>query len=253
MKTFYSRHAGCLVRYHDFPGSGDPLLMVHGLGCASSCEYPRIAIDPAFGGQRVVLLDLPGSGYSERPRDYPYRTGDQAQVVMELVDELNLEAFWLYGHSMGGSIAIEAASRADARLQGLAVSEPNFHPGGGETSSVIAAWSEAQFVNEKYQQMLEAETSPWAASLLSSAPWAVWRSAAALVKGSSVDWYQAFVALNKPKLLIFGELSLPDADFTALAAAGVPTTLIPAAGHSMSWENPVALAEALRSFCQQKP
>ncbi|WP_024557554.1 alpha/beta fold hydrolase [Franconibacter pulveris 1160] len=257
MKTFYSRHAGCFVRYHDFPGDGEPLLMVHGLGCASSYDYPRVVIDPAFGGRRAVLIDLPGSGYSEKPRHYAYGTSDQAQVVMELAQTLNLSAFWLYGHSMGGSIAIEAAQQAGERLLGLAVSEPNFHPGGGQFSRIIAAYSEEQFMHEEYPRMIEQyprlpeeEEAAWAGSLLSNAPWAMWRGATALVKGSSVDWYQAFLSLSKPKQLIFGERSLPDDDFSSLAAAGASTAVIPAAGHSMSWENPSALAKALQGFCQ---
>ncbi|VEB43784.1 Uncharacterised protein [Chromobacterium violaceum] len=30
------------LRYHDIPGHGVPLIMLHGLGCASSFDYPRL-------------------------------------------------------------------------------------------------------------------------------------------------------------------------------------------------------------------
>lgn len=40
MNSFYSQHAGCTVRWHDLPGTGDPVVFIHGLGCASSYEYP---------------------------------------------------------------------------------------------------------------------------------------------------------------------------------------------------------------------
>lgn len=132
MNSFYSQHAGCAVRWHDLPGSGDPVVFIHGLGCASSYEYPRVVRDPQFGGRRAILIDLPGSGYSDKPEHYSYKTTEQARIVAELIDHLQLDAFWLYGHSMGGSIAIETAGLLAPRVKGLMVSEPNFHAGGGD-------------------------------------------------------------------------------------------------------------------------
>lgn len=45
MNSFYSQQAGCTVRWHDLPGSGEPVVFIHGLGCASSYEYPRVVRD----------------------------------------------------------------------------------------------------------------------------------------------------------------------------------------------------------------
>ncbi|MCL7707459.1 alpha/beta hydrolase, partial [Enterobacter kobei] len=101
MNSFYSQQAGCTVRWHDLPGSGEPVVFIHGLGCASSYEYPRVVRDLQFGARRAILIDLPGSGYSDKPEHYSYHTTDQARVVAELIDHLELDAFWLYGHSMG--------------------------------------------------------------------------------------------------------------------------------------------------------
>ena len=42
MNSFYSQQAGCTVRWHDLPGTGDPVVFIHGLGCAASYEYPRV-------------------------------------------------------------------------------------------------------------------------------------------------------------------------------------------------------------------
>jgi pimeloyl-ACP methyl ester carboxylesterase len=147
MNSFYSQQAGCTVRWHDLPGSGDPVVFIHGLGCASSYEYPRVVRDPLFGARRAILIDLPGSGYSDKPEHYSYKTTDQAHVVAELIDHLKLDAFWLYGHSMGGSIAIETAGLLASRVKGLMVSEPNFHAGGGMFSRSIAAQTEQQFLS----------------------------------------------------------------------------------------------------------
>jgi pimeloyl-ACP methyl ester carboxylesterase len=249
MQSFTSLHARCRVRYHDLPGGGVPLLFVHGLGCAASYEYPRVYADPAFGNRRSVLIDLPGSGYSERPAAFSYGTTDQARVVAELVEHLGLNRFYLYGHSMGGSIAIEVAAMMPAKIAGLIVSEPNFQAGGGMFSRGIAAQQESEFVHSGFAAMLSEEQSPWAGSLLSTAPYAVWREAASLVAAISPSWLELFTALQLPKWLIFGEKSLPDPDFTAVQEAGINTIILSNAGHSMSWENPAGLARALAACC----
>ena len=251
MDELYSHHAQCRVRWHAIPGEGDPVVFIHGLGCASSFEYPRIVTDPALAGRRAVLIDLPGSGYSERPASYAYRTTDQANVVVEVLDHLGLEAFWLYGHSMGGSIAIEVASRMHSRLNGLAVSEPNFYPGGGQFSREVASMDEGDFVTCGYAAMLARETSPWAGSLQSTAPWAMWREAKSLVEGITPGWMRLFVDLPRPKTLIFGAHSLPDSDADEVRQQGIDLRIIADAGHSMSWEQPSALAQALGSFIAQ--
>lgn len=245
MNSFYSQQAGCVVRWHDLPGSGDPVVFIHGLGCASSYEYSRIVSDARFGARRAILIDLPGSGYSDKPVQYRYRTSEQARVVAELLDHLKLDSFWLYGHSMGGSIAIEAAGLMAPRVKGLMVSEPNFHAGGGMFSRSIAAQTEQQFLAQGYDALLNAETSPWAGSLQSNAPYAVWRGASSLVEGVEPEWEVQFLSLRCPVTLIFGERSLPDDDVDSLQKRGVEVKIIPAAGHSMSWENPSALAQTL--------
>lgn len=251
MNSFYSQHAGCTVRWQDLPGHGDPVVFIHGIGCASSYEYPRVVCDPQFGNRRAILIDLPGSGYSDKPKHFSYRTSDQAQVVVEILNHLNLNAFWLYGHSMGGSVAIEVATLIQDRIHGLMVSEPNFHAGGGMFSRGIAAQDETSFIEHGYTAMLTAETSPWAGSLRSNAPYAVWRGAASLVKGVQPDWSAQFLALKCPVTLLFGEQSLPDTDAEEMRQNGVRVSIIPNAGHSMSWENPSALAGAI-SACISK-
>ncbi len=248
MQNFYSQHAQGQVRWHWLPGKGDPVVFIHGLGCASSFDYPPIVANRAFAGRQAILIDLPGYGYSERPASFSYQTGDQAQVVIELLAHLHLDAIWLYGHSMGGSIAIEVAAQIAKRVKGLAVSEPNFHPGGGEYSRIIAAQDEGDFITCGYASMLAQEKSAWAGSLQSSAPWALWRGAKSLVDGVEPNWMTLFVSLPRPKTLIFGARSLPDKDAEHIQQQGISLRIIPDAGHAMSEEQPGLLAQALNDF-----
>lgn len=251
MQSFYSPSAQCHIRFHDLPGHGLPCVFVHGLGCASSYEYPRVVADAAWQGRRAILFDRPGSGFSDWPEDFSYTTSAQAQVIVELVEHLGLQRFALYGHSMGGSIAIEAASLMPERIAALLVSECNFHAGGGFFSRQIVAQGEAEFVAHGHTQMVAADGTPWAGCLQRSAPWAVWRAAKSLVEGVSPSWMERFLALDAPRLFIVGKHSLPDDDIAFFAARGIESAIVPAAGHSMSWENPQGLAGVLSAWLQK--
>lgn len=68
----------------------------------------------------------------------------------QFLSHLRLQRFALFGHSMGGSIAIEAAGLLGERVTTLLVSEPNLFAGGGEYSRRIAAQSETAFVADGY-------------------------------------------------------------------------------------------------------
>jgi len=80
----------------------------------------------------------------------------------------------------------------------------------------------------------------------------VWRGATSLVNGVQPSWSERYLQLSCPIWLIFGELSLPDTDLDEMRQQGVAVKMIPDAGHSMSWENPSALAKALFDCMHQE-
>lgn len=71
---------GSALRYHDLAGQGPPILFVHGLGCAGSCDYPAVARAPSLVDRRVVLVDLLGYGHSDRPAEFGYTVADHARA-----------------------------------------------------------------------------------------------------------------------------------------------------------------------------
>ena len=95
--------------------------------------------------------------------------------------------------------------------------------------------------------MLAEERSPWAGCLQNSAPWAVWRAASSLMRGSDTPWFTQLCQLHCQKRLIVGELSLPYADIDLAEAQGIPVGIVPRGGHSMAWENPQGLAQIIAS------
>lgn len=110
MKSFLLSTERASLRYHDLPGEGPPLVFLHGLGCASSCDYPCIAADPALTGRRSLLVDLLGSGFNDRPVGFGYTVADHARCVAALVGRLAPDAVDIFGHSMGCAVAIVTSS-----------------------------------------------------------------------------------------------------------------------------------------------
>jgi len=249
VRVFRVGSADANILYHDIPGSGAPLVFIHGLGCASSCDYPSVVSDAMLAGRRSILVDLLGSGFSERPIDFSYSVDSHARCVAELVQHICSGPISIFGHSMGGAVAIMLATMMGTRVEKLALSEPNLDPGGGLFSRRIASMSEDEYVAHGHTDMIEAAKAEgnlvWAASLAVTAAFAVHREAASLVAGCEPTWREMLYSLRLPKTIIFGEYSLPSADFDRLPQHSVGFDVVPAAGHSMAWDNPTGLAVAL--------
>ncbi|MBJ9750136.1 alpha/beta fold hydrolase [Burkholderia cepacia] len=250
MKTFAIRNGQWGIRYHDLPGQGIPTFFVHGLGCASSCDYPGVMAQPALSGHRAVLVDLAGFGFSDRPVDFSYTIQEHAGTIAALADHLALSSLNLFGHSMGGAVAIAASMQLGERVRHLVLGEPNLEPGGGFFSRKIAAMTEVEYVQAGHAALIAESAAGgsdiWAASMSASAPYAVHRSAVSLIEGSHPSWREQLHSMKMPRTVLFGARSLPDVDTERLPAEGVNVGIVENAGHSMAWENPAGLALAIR-------
>ena len=86
-------------------GSGPPLVAIHGLGGTKGSFLPTVA---ALGARyRVIALDLPGFGDSDKPIGASYDARFFARTVIALLDALELDQVHLIGNSLGGRVALE--------------------------------------------------------------------------------------------------------------------------------------------------
>lgn len=249
MKQYVIQHGGYAVFYHDLPGETPPLVFLHGLGCASSFEYPAVMSDPALRGRRALLIDLLGAGYSERPLEFSYTVEDHAAYLYEMLVQLDLADIILFGHSLGGAVAICLAGLLKDRLRQLILTESNLDPSpAGATSRMIGSQPYDAFLAHGYAEMLAhaSRLYPlWAATLGHWLPEAAWRISRSAIRGGTPSWRQQLYDLKQPKAFFFGERSLPDPDVDLLRQAGVRVEVIPNAGHSMALEQPSALAQVI--------
>ncbi len=116
---------GVRIAYRD-EGSGEPpLLFIHGWCCDNSYWDPQVAALSPW--HRVVALDLPGYGASDKP-ERQYHVEGFARDVLGLAGALGLDRPVLIGHSMGGVTSFVAAALEPARVRGIVMVDPVLPP-----------------------------------------------------------------------------------------------------------------------------
>ena len=96
---------GTRIAYLDI-GGGPPVILVHGFGGSLwQWEYQQAALASHY---RVITLDLPGSGFSDKP-DLAYTPDEMIAFFRGFMDALGIQKAALVGNSMGGGLVIGMA------------------------------------------------------------------------------------------------------------------------------------------------
>jgi len=244
----FSAADGTELAYH-VHGEGIPMLCLPGGPMRASVYLGDL------GGlsehRQLIMPDLRGTGDSAIPADPgSYRCDRLVEDVAALQDHLGLDRCDLLGHSAGGNIAVQYATRHQARVSRLALITPSARSAGLDSDAEMRR----QIVKLRHDE-------PWFAE-----------AAAAFERiagggGSEDDWEamdpffygrwdvaaQAHSAAgqsqtNEAAAGVFGAEGVfdPPATSAALAAFG-PPVLVLAGGVDLSWP-PQALAEFAALF-----
>jgi pimeloyl-ACP methyl ester carboxylesterase len=104
-------------------GTGpDVVLCLHGLGGTKASFLPTVAA--LADRYRVVAMDLPGFGESDKPIGAPYDSEWFARSAFDALDALGVESAHFAGNSMGGRVAIEAGLMDRSRVRSLSLLSP---------------------------------------------------------------------------------------------------------------------------------
>lgn len=105
------------IYYEEF-GEGEAVILLHGFGRTLEDWKPYIpALSKSF---RVIVWDMRGHGRSTDPdtsRIFLHSTA--ANDLLAVMDELELEKVSVIGHSSGGIIALQAATKEPERFEAI--------------------------------------------------------------------------------------------------------------------------------------
>lgn len=104
-------------------GTGPAIVLIHGLG-GNLANFDCGLIDDLARDFRVIAIDRPGSGYSDRPANAPANVRAQARQIAEAIEKLEIENPLVVGHSLGGAVALALALDKPDLLRGLALLAP---------------------------------------------------------------------------------------------------------------------------------
>lgn len=249
-------------------GSGDNLIMLHGLG-GNHVGLAELAA--GVPGPNIIVPDLPGYGESA-PLPGAHSLAAYADTVAELRSVLKLGRVHLLGHSLGASIALVHAARYGVTLHSLCLLNP-----------VSTATGLAAGVGKLYYRIGAVLPAGLARHWLASRP-AVYLSDAFVIATrdrarrrwilaqdylnyrranvramtesflsySDTPFDSCAAAVELPALLVTGQRDAiaPPASVTGLAAR-MPTArcvVLPRAGHLVPVERPAEIAALVSGF-----
>jgi pimeloyl-ACP methyl ester carboxylesterase len=238
------------------PESGEPLLLLHGLG-DSSRSWTFVL--PALARRhRVYAVDQRGHGGTEAPACC-YALADLAYDAVAFLDAMKVQRASVVGHSLGSFVAQHLATAYQARVAKLVLMGSSDAP--SSSDAVAWLWDQAKTfegpVSTAFVEEWQSNPTPVEAVFLSkvkaetgAVPPHVWRGVARAIL--TEDQRRFLADLRAPVLILAGEKDpmFPPADQERLRKA-VPNAVLkvfPQVGHNFHWEVPKPVGEELAAF-----
>lgn len=245
------------VRLHftDAANDAPALVFLHYFGGSALAWEPVIAeLREQF---RCIALDLRGFGDSDTPANR-FSVTHYVEDLVALVKTLELRAFTLVGHSIGGKIALAYAARQPADLQSLVLLAPSPLSPEPIADDERQRAIESHGTREAAQQLLEKIVAhPLPPTLTaraiddnlrsSGAAWRAW-----LEVGSREDLSALISRIQVPTLIVSGtadQTITPEVVRREVSArlTNAHMTLLPNVAHLLPLEAPRAVADLIRT------
>lgn len=104
--------SGKKIRVQVSEGTGDTVVMIHGIGRSLEDWEDQVAIDGS--NRRIIAVDIPGFGLSDPADNVTLK--DTAALLWKTIDELGESTVNLIGNSLGGALAMEMTGQQPSRV-----------------------------------------------------------------------------------------------------------------------------------------
>jgi pimeloyl-ACP methyl ester carboxylesterase len=260
---------GTRVTYRE-AGEGPAVLLLHGWPTSS---YLWRDVMPAIArANRVVAVDLPGFGGSDKPTDVRYDFAFFEDVLDRFLDALGIDRVGLAVHDLGGPIGLHWAMQRPGRMSSIALLNTLVYPElddavvefvtmlldpeartGLTSDEGLADIMRLGVANEDRMtpEVLAAVTAPFGSA---DDRLALAMAGVGLPIPGFVDIAKWLPSVSVPVRIVYGEQDriLPDvAETMARIAADIPhaeVTPLPDCGHFLQEDSPAEVAGYLASF-----
>ena len=108
-------------------GTGEPLVLIHGNGTLIQDFTVNGLVDRLSERYRVIVIERPGYGYSERPR-HLWTPRAHATLYEHALHQLGVEQAIVLGHSWGTMVAVSLALQAPTLVRSLVLLSGYYFP-----------------------------------------------------------------------------------------------------------------------------
>ena len=262
---------GIRWRSREVGGVANPsVVFVHGL-FSSSATWKRV-LRSASAGHPGIALDLPGSGFSDRPWPYDYSAPSQALALIDFLDARKIDRAVLVGNSLGGAVSLIAAAARPERVAGLVLVDAAFPgmtipwsfrtlrtPVLGELQIEFLVRPVVEFglrhrLYARAENVTEETISDWWNPI--PVP-GTRRAALGFVRSRTAGYEGLLPKIRVPTLIVWGKEDrlLPASDGMRLASEmpGARLVILPDCGHLPQEEVPVAFSSIVAEFVKLLP
>ncbi|WP_336489609.1 alpha/beta fold hydrolase [Methylobacterium nigriterrae] len=108
-------------------GQGEPLVLIHGNGTMIQDFLVSGIVDDLAERYRVIIIDRPGYGYSDRPRGL-WTPRAHATLYQKALQQLGVSQAVVLGHSWGTLVAVALALQAPQLVRSLVLASGYYYP-----------------------------------------------------------------------------------------------------------------------------
>jgi pimeloyl-ACP methyl ester carboxylesterase len=252
-------------------GEGPAVLLLH--GWPTSSFLWRKVMRPIAASNRVIAVDLPGYGFSDKPLDVRYDFAFFGRALDDFLGEFGVEEVGLAVHDIGGPIGVHWALRSRPRVNRLALLNTVLYPQLSDAATEFLRRISTPGLREEMtgkagleagfragladpgtltDEVAAAVVAPFASD---DARTALAKAAAELSPSGLEEIAAGLPTLEIPVRIVYGEQDrlLPDVAETARRVVDdvpypVTVTALPDCGHFLQEEQPELVGRLLADF-----